>query len=91
MGATGRLWAINIRSQTSGIGRSAPVGADWSAPQFRLYVGLLSHFQGVVHLNAEVTDRALQLRVPEEDLNGPQVLRPAVDQGCLRPPERMRP
>jgi hypothetical protein len=29
---------------------------------FRLYLGLLGHFQGVIHLNAEVTNRTLQLQ-----------------------------
>jgi hypothetical protein len=30
---------------------------------FRLYLSLLGHFQGVIHLNAEITNRTLELRV----------------------------
>ena len=57
-----------------GPGRSAPVDADRPKPQFQLHLGLLGHFQGIVHLDAEVADRALQLRMREKHLHGPQVL-----------------
>lgn len=35
-----------------------------------LYLGLRGHFRRVVHLNAEVPDHALQLRVPKKVLAG---------------------
>jgi hypothetical protein len=38
-----------------------PTGA--ALPRPRLYLGLLGHLEGIVDLNAEVTDRTLQLRV----------------------------
>ncbi len=39
-----------------------------------LHLSLLRDLQRVVHLNSEVSDGALQLRVPEQELNGPKFL-----------------
>jgi len=36
---------------------------------------LLRNFQRVIHLDAEVSDRAFQLGMPKQQLNGPQILR----------------
>ncbi len=74
----------------TGLGRSAPVGADRLGAGLPLYLGLLGHLQGVVHLDAEVTDRAFELGMSEQQLDRAQVLGPAVDQGRLRSPQRMR-
>jgi hypothetical protein len=49
-----------------------------------LYFGLLGHFQGAIDLNAEITNRTLQLRVSQQQLNGSQVLGSALIQGRLR-------
>jgi hypothetical protein len=57
---------------------------------YPLYFGLLGHFQGIIDLDAEVADRTLQLGVPEQQLNGPKILGPVVDQGRLRSPECVR-
>ena len=40
---------------------------------------LLRDLQGVIYLDPEIPDSALQLRVPEQKLNSPQILRPFVD------------
>jgi hypothetical protein len=72
------------------MGRSAPVGAGRPGAFLPLYLGLLCHLQGIVHLDAEVTDRAFQLGMSEKQLDPVQVLSPAVDQSRLRPPKRVR-
>lgn len=48
-----------------------------------LYLGLLGNFQGIIHFDAEVSDRALKLGMAQEQLNRSQVLRPFVDQRHL--------
>ena len=48
---------------------------------------LLCHFKRVVHLNAEVADDAFELRVSQQELNGPEVLRPSVYERRLRAPD----
>src|SRR5260370_24029962 len=51
---------------------------------------LLGDAERVIDLDAEIADRAFELRVPEEKLNRPQVARLLVDLGRLRSPHRMR-
>jgi len=80
-----------LGQRRSAVGRSAPVDADRPGGDLSLYFGLLGHLQGVIHLDAEVTDRAFEFGMPEQKLDRAQVLRPAVDQGRLRPPQRVRP
>lgn len=55
------------------------------------YISLLRHLEGVVNLDAEVTHRALELAVAEEQLHRPQILGAAVDQRRLCSAHRMRP
>ena len=43
-----------------------------------LNLGLLRHFKCIIDLDAEVSDRAFQLAVPEEELHCPKVLGPAI-------------
>ena len=52
---------------------------------------LLGDLQGIVDFDAKVPDGRLELRMPEEQLNGAQVLGAAVDQRRLRPSHRVRP
>jgi hypothetical protein len=42
-----------------------------------------------IHLDAEISDRALDLRVTEQELNGPQVAGASVDQRRFGPRERV--
>ena len=44
----------------------------------------------VVHLYSEVSRRAFDLGMAKQKLHRTQVARPAVDQACLRAPERVR-
>jgi len=43
-------------------------------------LSLFRHFQGVIDLNPQVSHSALQFCMSEQQLNRPQVLRPAIDQ-----------
>jgi len=53
-------------------------------------VDLLWDAEGVIDLNSEVSHRTLDLRVSKQKLHRAQVARPAIDQGRLRAPERVR-
>jgi len=53
-------------------------------------VDLIRDCQGVIDLNAEIPDRAFDLGMPEQELDGPEIASAPVDQGCLRASERMR-
>ena len=43
-------------------------------------LGLLCHLKSIVDLDAEIANCAFQLRMPEQQLYSPKILRPAVDQ-----------
>ena len=51
--------------------------------------GALRQSKCVLDIDAKVPDRALYLRMPEQDLNGPEIASLLVDNGCLGPPERV--
>lgn len=65
------LSIITITATTTDHGRSPCQGSN-----FRL----LGKFEGVINLDTEVTDRALQLGMSEQDLNRSQIFGPTVDQ-----------
>jgi hypothetical protein len=46
-------------------------------------VNLFRYRQSVVDLNAEIPDRAFNLGMTEQELDGPQVARPPINQRCL--------
>ena len=52
-------------------------------------VNLLGYGERVVYLNAEIADRALDLGVPEQQLDCAEIARSAIDQRYLRSPQRM--
>ena len=49
-------------------------------------LGLLGYLQGVVDLSSQITHRRLQLRVAEQQLNGPQVFGASIDQSRFGSP-----
>ena len=49
-----------------------------------LHLCLFGHFEGVIYLNTEVSDRAFELRVPKQQLYRPKMPCPPVGQRCLR-------
>src|SRR5262245_36766934 len=77
----------------SAIGTHLPklLGQSMSAlpGYFRHQLVLLS--QRVVDLDTEIAYGALDFRVAEQELDGPKISRAPVDQGRLRPSQRMRP
>ena len=48
-----------------------------------LHLRLLRHFESVFDLDPKVADRAFQLCVPEQQLDGPKILRATVHQRRL--------
>jgi hypothetical protein len=54
-----------------------------AAAECWLDFSLLRNLQSIIHLDAEVSDRAFQLGMAEQQLNGPQVLRALVDRRGL--------
>ena len=58
-------------------------------PRFASETGLLGQDQGIVDLDAEAAHGALQLGMAEQELAGPQVARPLVDEGDLGPAQAM--
>jgi len=51
--------------------------------------GLLRHLQRIIDLDAEVSDRALQLGMTEQQVNRPEILGSPVDQCRLGPAHRV--
>lgn len=45
----------------------------------------------ILHIDSKVADRALDLRVAEQDLHSTEIARPLIDDGRLRPAERVGP
>jgi hypothetical protein len=56
----------------------------------RLKVDLLGHIQGIIYLNPEIPDGALEFRMAKEELHCAQVSGLTVDLGGLRTPHRVR-
>jgi hypothetical protein len=54
-----------------------------------LHLRLLGDLQGVVGLDSQVSDGAFELGVPKEELNGPEIPGPPVDQRGVGAPQRM--
>jgi hypothetical protein len=50
---------------------------------------LLGDRQSVVDLDPKIANRAFYLCMAKQELNGTQITRPPVDQGCLRASEGM--
>ncbi len=48
-------------------------------------VDLLGKHEGIVHLDPEVPDGALQLGMTEQELTGPHIARALVQEGYLGP------
>jgi hypothetical protein len=54
-------------------------------------VDLFCYRERVVDLDAEISNGALDLRVPQKELHGSQVAGTSIDQGRFGPTKRMRP
>ena len=47
-------------------------------------INLFRYGQGVIHFDAQISDRAFDLGMPEQKLNGPEIASPPVDKGSFR-------
>lgn len=56
-----------------------------------LYLRSFCEKERILHVDAKVADRALDLRVAEQDLHSTEIARPLVDDGRLRLAERVGP
>ena len=52
---------------------------------------LFRYCQGVIYFDTQISDRAFDLGVPKQKLDGPQISRPPIDQSSFCTPQRMRP
>jgi hypothetical protein len=53
-------------------------------------INLFGYCEGVIDLDAEISDGAFDLGMPEQELDSPEIARPSIDQGGLGATERMR-
>jgi hypothetical protein len=76
---------------TAGFGTNLPklVGPSMSALPGNSDINLFCYGQGVIDLDAEVSDGAFDFGMAEQKLHGPQVAGAPVDQGRFGPSERM--
>jgi hypothetical protein len=44
---------------------------------------LFGYFQRIIHLNAQISNRAFELGVPEQKLDRPEILGSSVNQRCF--------
>ena len=76
---------VNNHYVGPGSERLIGVGGGCSPPPWRSDVQLLGDGERVVHLDAEIADRALQLGVAEQELDRSEVASAPVYQGYLGP------
>ena len=79
--------AVPLIGTTGGwrVGRACPLCPGISD------INLFRYCEGVIDLDAEISDRAFDLGMPEQELDSPQVARPPIDQGSFCTSQRMRP
>jgi hypothetical protein len=58
-----------------GVGRACPLCPGISD------IDLFRYCQGVIDFDAEIPDRAFDFGMPEQELDGPQIACPPIDQG----------
>ena len=68
-----------------------PSGSAVATSLAGLHLSLLGDLQRVVNFDAKVSDCALQLGMPKQELNGSEVLRTLVNQRCLGSLHRLVP
>jgi hypothetical protein len=67
------------------------MGQGVSALPLSSDVNLFRYCDSIIDLDAEISDGALNLGVPQQELNRPQITCPSIDQGGFRAPEGMCP
>ena len=71
-----RMAAIDVR----------PPGPATATSPKGLHLGLFGNLQRVVDLDPKVSDGAFKFRMAEQELNGPKIPGPAIDQSRLGSP-----
>ena len=66
------------------VGRACPLCPSISD------INLFGYCQCFIDLDAEIADRAFDLGMPEQELDGPEIAGSTIDQRGLCPPQRMR-
>ena len=74
------LWVIKGRAD---YGAAWPIRLRKRQPPQASHVDLLSYCHSIVHFNTEIANRAFDLGMAKQQLDGPQVARSAIDQGSL--------
>ena len=76
------VFDVNWEKETTG--RSWPVcgpsGSAAATSRTRLHLGLLGDLQRIVDFDPEIPDSAFKFRVSEQELYGPEIPGPSVDQ-----------
>ena len=98
MSALGQFRPISVFRATSGLPPKATEMADImgvtegqsvSALPRRLDVNLLRNRDGIVYLDAKISNRAFDFGVTKKQLHGPQISGAPINQRCLGSAERM--
>jgi hypothetical protein len=71
--------SLPLLAQTGGLreGRACPLCPGISD------INLFRYCKGVIYFDAQVSDRTFDLGMPEQQLDGPEIASPPVDQGSL--------
>jgi hypothetical protein len=70
--------------------RLLEVGQSTSALPGISDINLFRYYQGIIHFDAQISNRAFEFGVAKQKLDGPEIAGATVDQGCLGASERMR-
>jgi hypothetical protein len=76
---------IEVRRTMSPIGtnRRLEAGQSTSLCPGISDINLFRYCEGIIYFDAEISDRAFDLCMPEQKLDGPEIASPPVDQGSL--------
>jgi hypothetical protein len=79
-----------VRTATSVVWHKPPLGgrAEHVCPGIS-DINLFRYCQGVIHFDARISDRAFDPGMTGQQLDGPQVACPPIDQGCFCSSQRM--
>ena len=80
---SGRLSIIEINERPESVSREEGVNVRFWV---RSDLGAFGEFQSVLHVNAQVAHRAIDLGMAEKNLNGAEVTSSLVDDRCFRAP-----
>ena len=61
------------------------MGRATRSARLALHVDLLGYGQSIINLDTKIANRALNFRMAEQQLDGPQIAGTAIDQGGLGP------